>query len=254
MLIDQTSLKATAIKRILKIRGEFINNMEPIVPEFERSLFAPLEDAGQNLVELGIDTLTENELVKQIPIVNSLIGVIKVGYNLHERNLLLNTLAFIQDFNTDPYSEKVRSYIEEIRRNEKKAEKELGRVLIILNRIIDSKKAIILSGMYRAYIERIFNWDIFCDFAQIIEMLQLNDIPALKRMYQNISYFDEWALQDCIISIFRLLSLGLVDQQIAIDQVNMNAPAKVSRHYRISKYGKDLYRFGITRLNKEFSC
>ncbi len=225
--------------------------MKPIIPEFEKSLFEPLEDVSQNLLELGIDTLTENELIKQIPIVNSLVGVIKVGYNIHERNLLLNTLAFIQDFNRDPYSEKVKSYIEDIRGDEKKAEKELGRVLIILNRIVDSKKAIILSGMYRAYIEGKFNWSIFCDFAQIIEMLQLNDIPALKKMYHSISYIDEWALRDCIISIFRLLSLGLVDQQIVIDQVNMNVPASGSRHYTTSKYGKYLYRFGIIRLSKE---
>lgn len=225
--------------------------MKPIIPEFEKSLFEPLEDVSQNLLELGIDTLTGNKLIKQIPIVNSLVGVIKVGYNIHERNLLLNTLAFIQDFNRDPYSEKVKSYIEDIKGDEKKAEKELGRVLIILNRIVDSKKAIILSGMYRAYIEGNFNWNIFCDFAQVIEMLQLNDIPALNKMYHSISYIDEWVLRDCIISIFRLLSLGLVDQQIVIHQVNMNVPAKGSRHYRISKYGEDLYRFGIIRLSKE---
>ena len=68
----------------IMIRGEFINNMESIIPEFEKSLFNPLDDVGQDLLELGIDSLIGNEVIRDIPIVSSLIGVIKVGYNIHE--------------------------------------------------------------------------------------------------------------------------------------------------------------------------
>ena len=98
-----------------------------------------LGDPVEDISELAIDAVIQNGLLKDIPIVGTIVGFCKLGMNLRERNLLKQTLNFINEFNNgtiDP--EKLRKYQEEIKANPKKAEEELGRCLLILNSTIET--------------------------------------------------------------------------------------------------------------------
>ena len=64
--------------------------------------------------------------------------ICKIGYNLHERNLIKQTLAFITEFNSGSISQgKLNEHREKLEANPKEAEKELGRVLIILGNQVE---------------------------------------------------------------------------------------------------------------------
>ena len=70
--------------------------MNEIIPFFEKSIFDPtIADVGIEITEIGIDSLINNSIVQSLPIAKAVIGVAKTAQNIHDRNLLLQTCAFI---------------------------------------------------------------------------------------------------------------------------------------------------------------
>ena len=113
--------------------------MNEIIPFFEKSIFDPtIADVGIEITEIGIDSLINNPIVQSLPIAKAEIGVAKTAQNIHDRNLLLQTCAFIVGFNSGTIDEeKVKKYKSKITDNSKYAEAELGRILIILNKTVE---------------------------------------------------------------------------------------------------------------------
>ena len=68
--------------------------MDKLVDDFEKSLFNSSENVISDYLEIGIDSLMNEGILKELPIVNTIVGVLKVGKNVHDRNLLKQTLTF----------------------------------------------------------------------------------------------------------------------------------------------------------------
>lgn len=152
--------------------------MDKIIPAFEETLFDPiLSNACLDIGELGIDTLLDESIFKSIPVAGLLIGVGKTAQNIHDRNLLKQTLAFINTFNEKTISsEKKEKYRKKLQENPNFAEKELGRVIIILNANVDLGKSRILAKFYRAYVVERIDWDTFCELSDVISRMFFSDI------------------------------------------------------------------------------
>jgi hypothetical protein len=122
--------------------------------------------------------------------------------------MLTQTLNFIQTFNLGSVStEKINKYRRSIHDNPKKAEAELGRVLLLLNRSIEIVKSKIFAKLYSAYVDESITWDKFCEYSDITERLFVADLFLLHDLYTNtISATDA---NNCI-SADRIIPLGLV--------------------------------------------
>jgi len=159
--------------------------MNEIIPSFRSSIFGDLANFS-DLAELGIDSILNDGLLKDIPIVGTLLGITKIGQNLHDRNLLRQTLQFIYDFNNgDIDREKLNDYKERIESDGKKAEQELGRVLLILNSTLEQQKATLLANLFRSYVNGKIDWSEFCEFSEIVRMLFLGDLAFLAAIYSG---------------------------------------------------------------------
>lgn len=156
--------------------------MDKLTEDFEKSLFNNSKEILGEYIELGIDSFINDRILKDIPIVNSIVAVLKIGKNIHDRNLLRQTLTFIKEFNSGNISkDKLVEYKSTIENNPKKCEEELGRVLILLNNYIDTEKSIMLARLYRAYINKIINWNEFCEYSEIINRIFIQDLKILKK-------------------------------------------------------------------------
>ena len=126
--------------------------MNEIIPKFNDSLIINSADLISDCLELGIDSLLNNKIIKEIPILKSFINVGKITQNIRERNYLKNIIVFINELNNgDINIERLKSHQEKLKNNSKKAEKELGRILIILDQTIDNIKVSILDKLYKSY-------------------------------------------------------------------------------------------------------
>lgn len=127
-------------------------NMQ-LVTEFKNSLFNDdVTDLCIDLTEIGIDSVMDDGVLSEVPIAKTIVALGKTGLALRERNMLKQTLTFIRAFNSETISdEQLQRYKDKISNN-KYAEKELGRVLYLLDRNIDKAKSAILGKIYNAYV------------------------------------------------------------------------------------------------------
>ena len=94
--------------------------MDELVENFEKSLFDDSKDIIEDYLEIGIDSIIDNGILKEIPIVKTIVGVLKVGKNVHDRNLLKQTLVFINEFNRNEIrQDKIEEYKKRIENDSK---------------------------------------------------------------------------------------------------------------------------------------
>lgn len=184
--------------------------MNEIVPGFNDSLVIDSSDIVGDYLELGIDSILENDSLNEIPIIKTFISVGKITKSIRERNLIKNLAIFINELNSGKINkENLIRHSEELRKNLKKAEKELGRILIILEQTIDNIKSSILGKLYKSYINQEINWDIFIEFSEITNRLFMFDINILKVMWSQAynTYIEQ---KDDNFRIERMYSLGII--------------------------------------------
>ena len=183
--------------------------MDELIENFEKSLFNDSNDVISDYLELGIDSFISDGILKEIPIVKSIVSVLRIGKNIHDRNLLKQTLTFINEFNNNNISiEKLNRYREGIENNDKKCEEELGRVLLLLNSYIDKEKSIMLAKLFKAYINMEINWNKFCEYSEIINRLFIQDFDFLRKIYY--SQVNDTSNINDVYRVERLNSLGII--------------------------------------------
>lgn len=187
-------------------------DMNELIPEFQKSLFFSLSDSIPDIAEFGIDSILSEGILKDFPFVSTLMGVKNIAQNLYDRNLLRQTLTFVKELNNGQLDNKKKEkYRKKIEDNPKKAEAELGRVLIILNQNIELAKSRILAAIFREYINESIDWRTFCEFSEITRMFFIDDIYDLDTIYhQGPNY-----LAFLSYGADRLVALGLVKSSAA---------------------------------------
>ncbi len=211
--------------------------MDKIVPAFETTLFdSTLSGACVEMAELGIDSLLDDGVFKSIPIVSTLVGIGKTAQNLHDRNLLRQTIKFINTFNEKTISqEKIQKYIKHLDSNKKFAEEELGRVLITLNSNVDLKKSEILARFYRAYIEEKIRWDMFCELSEVTSRMFVSDIKLLFEVHNKII---SDTTQCPVYQADRLIALGLLDSAMKSMSIGSVSGSQTQRYIQTNELGK----------------
>lgn len=194
--------------------------MKNLIGDFRDSIFSNGIDITADYFELGIDPNMEDGILKDIPIVKTIVSGINITKNIIDWNLLRQTIAFINELNNGTIDEKkLNDYKEKINMNPKKCEKELGRVLIYLNSFIDTEKTQMLARLFKTYICQKISWNEFCEFSEIINRMFITDIELLKHI-RNVDKIkgnegDNFRIQ-------RLSSQGIIGLKFPPEQDDQN--------------------------------
>ena len=182
--------------------------MDKLAEELKNSLICNIEDGLEDFLEVPIDRFIEDDKLKDIPIVSSIVNCLKIAKNVYDRNLLKQTLVFINELNNGTIiKDKLIAYRSTIENNPKKCEEELGRILILLNSFIDREKSIILAKFFKSYINKEITWNEFCEYSEIINRIFVQDIDILIKIY-NKEVIDSWNKERYRIE--RLIAVGLI--------------------------------------------
>lgn len=218
--------------------------MNDLVPALKDTIFSPSYELAADYVEIGIDAVLDSGVLKEIPIVKTISSICKVGYNLHERNLIKQTLSFIDGFNSGNLSqEKVEEYRKELESNPSKAEKELGRVLIILGNHIENIQSNVLGGFYSAYVKGAISWRKFCELSEANRRMFVSDYMILGEAARNEGINIE---NRELYQVDRLISLGLLQNQNRLGGamwVKVLEPAgQTGKDVMVTSFGKMFYQ------------
>lgn len=186
--------------------------MDKLIPTFTESLFCDsFTDGISDIAEIGIDSVLSDGLLKDIPIFSLVLGISRTVKSIQERNFLKNTALFLSALNAKKIdTEKVSQYKGKLRNN-KFAEKELGRVIILLNQYIDNPKSQMLGKLFYEYVDQRFSWEKFCELTDILSRLFLEDFCYLPNIASSENRELVFHIYKIPYNIKRLEGIGLVE-------------------------------------------
>lgn len=180
-----------------------------LLSSFSQTIFENSADIGIDFLEIALDELTENETIKEIPVVGTIVKLGKTAIAINDRRLIKKMLIFIQEVNSGNIpEEKLVEHCEKLKNNPKKKQKELEYVIAILDKQIEYEESKLFAKLYIAYLKQDITWEIFNCFSDLLDRLVLYDLDVLLEIY-NIYSYDEKDDPD-VAQMSRLNSLGLV--------------------------------------------
>lgn len=136
-----------------------------------------------DLIEVGIDSVLKNGLLKDIPVISVLNGIWNTGVAIRDYRFLNKLLLFLHESSKLPQDKRLR-LIEDLDDNE--FQKEAGEKLIaIIDNIESSSKAVLIGKLLYLFGQKIITKEEFWRVSFIIEKLPLSDILALKN-WRNV--------------------------------------------------------------------
>lgn len=216
---------------------------------FGDSLQEEVVGSVTDLLEVGLDSILEEGLLKDIPILSTTVAVYKIGTNFKDRYNLKKLIVFIDEINKGIVDETSRKkYQEKFQKNDKFRNQELEYILVLIDRYISYDKPKMLSKLYLAYLREEIIWTEFTMYAEVVDRFLPGDyemfIPGVDEYitYRNIG-------SD---SILRLVALGLLAEEssyqslftddgmggFAVTTESMNQAKDKKRIYKKTEFGE----------------
>ena len=116
---------------------------------------------AENFLEIGLDVLSNDGIIRDIPFVSTVASLFHIGQSISDWNNLRKLAAFIEQINQSLCTE---TELEEHRKNftceEKTRNEELAHLLILIDRYLGIDRPKMLAKLYLAYLRK----DISCVF------------------------------------------------------------------------------------------
>lgn len=213
--------------------------------ELKNELFDPLKGVSQDVIELSIDSVLDDGLLKDVPIVNTVLAVAKFGNGIRERFFLKKVISFLEQLRKgDRTSDKFVQFKRKMEEDEKYSEAVIEHVMVILDSMKDFHSTIAFSKVFKAYVDGYLTWSEFVRMTNFIDEYLYIDIEFLRMIY-NIGKYDERLSekaysQESTHSMMdsqtvRMVHLGFLNQQIFYNFSYGKSDAEMS--YSLTQYG-----------------
>lgn len=151
--------------------------------EIEKSLNdtivkSDLTDLAADYSEIVIDSFLSDGVLKDIPIINTLIGLSKTGLAINDYLFLKKILNFLVNIKDIPKKSR-ENMIAQIEKSEK-YQKNVGEaILLIINKLDDLEKPKLIGKIFKAFINEKICYESFLRLSQSIEKVFLPDLSSL---------------------------------------------------------------------------
>ncbi len=212
-------------------QSEQQNNIQD---SFNSTLIDPnLQNLSINLAEVGIDSILNDGLLKEIPIVSTISNLLKIGANIHDRLFLEKVLSFLSQLK-DVSADKRKKVIEDIDNSKKFRIKVGKKLLYIIDTCEDYEMTELVSIVFKAYIEEKITYNEFLKTASVLQNINKIDFDWFTKNREK-HYFDLNEVGD-------LMHTGLFElyyEQISVNVEN-ETDRKVLEEANGSKYRSDV--------------
>lgn len=218
------------------------NSNVSLSQQFTEELFNPSIDLVIDYSEIFIDDLIQNETLKEVPIIKSVVGLINSGISINKFFFAKKLLSFIREFNTRQIAvEKKKEFQKKINDDSQFRKKATEQIMVCLDRFNDVKKALILANLFKAYIEENISYEKFVFISISMERLHpysYSFFADLEKVNYKIGHEFKGERDDDAESL--LFSSGLAKE----------GPADWWKGFMLKEEGILLNEFGIKPLIK----
>lgn len=187
-------------------------------------------DLAVDYAEIAIDNILENEIIKELPVVKTLAGLIRGGLAIKERFFLKKLLVFLKEFHeAEIDDERLKKFKERFSSNDRFKEKVTENILVFIERFESSIKSKVLARLFKSYIDDKLDWQKFVNLSICLDNLH----PIGFDVLDQLSREKHWVKS----------SPAGIDGEAFI--IGAGLGIRTGTHFRILELGKELFEFGI---------
>lgn len=150
--------------------------MDNIQNSMIETLTSDLGGISSEILELGIDSLLKDGILKDIPIVSSIISVYNFGVSIRERFFIKKVIKFLYSLKDTTTEERV-----EFLNKHSEDKHQLGeKLIVILDRLDDIYKATLIGNLFSNYLYENISLVTFQRLSQIIDRCFVEDLKYLE--------------------------------------------------------------------------
>ncbi len=200
-----------------------------------------------DFMEIGLDSLLDSGIIKDIPFCSTVMSAYKIGHSIKELHYIKNLAVFVNSLNEGIQDEAKREYYKNRIKDDKYSNQEIEHLLLLLDRYVQIGKAQMLAKVYLSYLDGFISWLDCAKYSEVIDRFLPGDCEMLISAQ---SYKTERDIETD--SIQRLIALGLVIEgfrTMAVQEENgalsIDPPElreKSERNYSRTEFGNTLVR------------
>ena len=135
-------------------------------------------DAFLTNAEGVIDSMTDNEAVKSVPVIGTAFKICKGIDDIRSRSLMAKLAKFIGDPSLQP--EATRKKIQEKLRNDPDGQTKIGESLfLVIEKVTDLEKPALLAQAFSAYLDGVITSSTMLRLSHAIDLAYIEDLFAL---------------------------------------------------------------------------
>jgi len=134
-----------------------------------------LQNIVSDFAELSVDSILQEGILKDIPIVSTLISLTKVGISINDKIFFKKILYFINNIKDVPVETR-KEMIEEIDGSEKFRVRIGEKLLYIIESSNDHENSELVSKFFKAFLENKIKYDEFLKCSEIVKKILIGDL------------------------------------------------------------------------------
>ncbi len=234
--------------------------MEDLNKSLETSMFSKdAKDLAVDYSELALDNFIDNDVLSEIPIIKTILGIYKTGVGIKERFTLKKVAKFL--FRLNNISEKEKAdFLYKLSLKESYRNEVFEKLLILLDRLDDMEKAEITGNLFKATIQGKMSVATFYKFASIVDKFYIEDFKEFcekRDVLRNENNDLIYEIDSAILKNFT--SLGLIAEEVKVVPAGLGGMPKSPYQYVISDLGRYLVSYAypeyttiVIRANTKF--
>ncbi len=200
--------------------------------EVGKALVSNNFDNALDYAEIGLDAFVSDDILKEIPIVKTVVGVVKSGLKVKEIFFTKKILTFLKEFHSGKLPiEKFNKFQEEFNTDEKYRSKVLQEIMLFNDTFVQIEKSKIFANLFAAHLNDVYGWDDFVNLSYCLNQLNMFGVSLFDDMAEFKTPF-YGAIYDDTKQRYPLLS-------------NSGTITIWGNHLDITPYGLYMYHYGI---------
>ena len=132
-----------------------------------------------DVAELAIDTILDDGVLKDLPIIGTLVNITKATASIRDKIFAKKLLLFLKSLDSCPIDKRLK-FIEKIEKKPKEKERLGEKLIILLERLDQMNKPMIIGNLFKAFMQEDLSYYEFSKISNIVSNVQLEDLYYLK--------------------------------------------------------------------------
>ncbi len=147
----------------------------------------PTLDLSFDYSELVLDSILDEGLLKEIPVIKTIVSTYKIGTSIRDKHFTKKLCIFLKELHSNKLDKaKLEQFKDKFNCDTKYREKVMENIVVMNDRFVDNQKSKILANLFVSYIEEKIDWDDYLELNHCLEQLS----PKTLLIFHELAELD----------------------------------------------------------------